>query len=95
MTFDVLRLIENSSDAMKNDHVIRASELGQYAYCARAWWLGSVEGVPSANVREMDAGKSMHEQHGQTVQLSAWLNRAGIICLALGLLMLALFVLAR
>ena len=80
---------------MKDDHVIRASELGQYAYCAKAWWLSSVEGVPSGNIREMDAGKSAHEQHGQTVQVSVWLNRAGIICLALGLLLLAILVLAR
>jgi len=76
---------------MNRDRVIRASELGQYSFCAKAWWLGSVEGVPSTNVREMDAGTSAHEQHGQTVWLSAWLGRAGWICLALGLSVLALF----
>ena len=80
---------------MKDDPIIRASELGQYAFCAQAWWLGSIEGVPSANVREMDAGVSAHERHGQTVQLSGWLSRAGIACLALGLLMLVLFLLTR
>jgi len=80
---------------MDDDRVIRASELGQYAYCAKAWWLGSVEGVPSANVREMDAGRSAHERHGQTVQLSVWLSRAGVLCLALGLVMLVLFLLMR
>jgi hypothetical protein len=80
---------------MKDEDVIRASELGQYAFCAKAWWLGSIEGVPNANVREMDAGTSMHERHGQAVQLSAWLSRAGMICLLLGLLTLVLFVLTR
>jgi hypothetical protein len=80
---------------MDDDHVIRASELGQYAYCAQAWWLGSVEGVPSVNVREMDAGTSAHERHGRNVQLSVWLSRAGMACLVLGLLMLGLFLLAR
>ncbi len=80
---------------MSDDQVIRASELGQYAYCAKAWWLGSVEGVPSANVREMDAGTSAHERHGQTVQLSVWLGRAGLVCLALGLAMLVFFLLMR
>ncbi len=80
---------------MKDDRIIRASELGQYAFCAQAWWLGSVEGVPSANVREMDAGASAHERHGQTVQLSVWLGRAGLVCLALGLVMLAAFLLMR
>jgi hypothetical protein len=80
---------------MKDDRIIRASELGQYAFCAQAWWLGSVEGVPSANIREMDAGTSAHERHGQTVQLAVWLHRVGMVCLALGLLMLVLFLATR
>ena len=80
---------------MTDDPIIRASELGQYAYCAKAWWLGSVEGVASANVREMDAGASAHEQHGQAVQISVWLNRAGIACLVLGALILTMFVILR
>ena len=80
---------------MKDDRVIRASELGQYSFCAKAWWLGSVEGVPSANVREMDAGTSAHEQHGQAVQLSVWLNRVGVACLILGVLVLALLMILR
>jgi hypothetical protein len=79
----------------ESDRIVRASELGQYSFCAKAWWLGSVEGVPSANVREMDAGTSAHEQHGRTVQLSAWLSRAGWICLALGVLTLVLFIVTR
>ena len=78
-----------------SDRVVRASELGQHSFCAKAWWLGSVEGVPSANVREMDAGQSAHEQHGQTVQFSAWLNRAGLALVALGLVILVLFLLTR
>jgi hypothetical protein len=80
---------------MKDDRIIRASELGRYSFCAKAWWLGSVEGVPSANVREMDAGTSAHEQHGQAVQISVWLNRVGIACLVLGILVLAMFVILR
>jgi len=80
---------------MKDDRIIRASELGRYSFCAKAWWLGSVEGVPSANVREMDAGTSAHEQHGQAVQISAWLNRVGIVCLVLGALALTMFVIFR
>jgi len=80
---------------MKDDRVVRASELGQYSFCAKAWWLGSVDGVPSANVHEMDAGTSAHEQHGQAVQFSVWLNRVGVACLILGALALALLVILR
>jgi hypothetical protein len=80
---------------MKDDRIIRASELGQYSFCAKAWWLGSVEGVPSANVREMDAGTSAHEQHGQAVQISTWLTKVGVACLVLGALVLAVLVILR
>ena len=80
---------------MKDDRIIRASELGRYSFCAKAWWLGSVEGVPSANVREMDAGTSAHEQHGQAVQISVLLNRVGIACLVLGALVLAALVILQ
>ena len=80
---------------MSRDQIIRASELGQYAFCAQAWWLSRVEGVPSANTREIDAGAATHERHGRTVRLSVWLGRVGVLCLALGVLMLALFLLAR
>jgi hypothetical protein len=79
----------------ESDRILRASELGQYSFCAKAWWLGSVEGVPSANVREMDAGVSAHERHGQAVQLSSWLARAGLICIALGIVILVLLAIAR
>jgi hypothetical protein len=80
---------------MTDDRIIRASELGRYAFCAKAWWLGSVEGVPSANAREMDAGTSAHEQHGQAVQISVWLNRVGIACLILGALAVAVLMILR
>ena len=80
---------------MDEDRIIRASELGQYTFCAKAWWLGSVEGVPSANVHDLDAGTAAHERHGQIVQLSVWLGRAGYVCLALGFTLLALLMVTR
>jgi hypothetical protein len=69
---------------MSKDQVIRASELAQYAYCARAWWLGSVEGVQPSNVRQLEAGTVAHARHGARVALAGWLGRAALVCLALG-----------
>lgn len=66
---------------------IRASEIGQYAYCARAWWLGSVEGLPSGHRQEMAAGEATHQRHGQGVRASLGLGR-----LAYAVLLLAVVV---
>jgi hypothetical protein len=75
------------NDSLATRHpklVIRASEIGQYAYCARAWWLGNVMGVPSRNVREMAQGEVVHRQHGQAVWFAGALR-----AIAIGLLLLA------
>ena len=50
------------------DDIIRASEIGQYAYCARAWWLARVRGVSPANVAEMKAGTEHHRRRAHSVQ---------------------------
>lgn len=47
--------------------VIRASEIGQYTYCARAWWLGRIQGLESTNIREMAHGDRAHQAHGELV----------------------------
>jgi len=49
------------------DRIIRASEIGQYEYCARAWWLGQILGYRSHNVEEMAVGVEEHANHGQQV----------------------------
>jgi hypothetical protein len=53
--------------ARGEDRIIRASEIGQYEYCARAWWLGRALGYRSHNVEEMTAGAEQHANHGQQV----------------------------
>jgi len=65
------------------DRVIRASEVGQYAYCARAWWLGSIEGKPSSRQRELIIGEAEHRQHGRQVRTGFWLGRLAWLFLLL------------
>ena len=72
---------------MSNERVIRASEIGRYVYCAHAWWLGSVQGLPSTHQREMAAGEAAHVRHGREVRTLLWLSR-----LAYGVLLLAVVV---
>ena len=63
--------------------LIRASEIGEYVYCHRAWWLGRVRGEASANVPEMAAGAGAHARHGRTVAAAGCLQAAAYLLLAL------------
>jgi len=47
--------------------VVRASEIGEYLYCHRAWWLHHIQGYASANVRELAEGTAVHAGHGRLV----------------------------
>jgi len=49
------------------DDIVRASEIGQYAFCARAWWFSRVKGYRPANVAEWSAARP-GKSHGRAVQ---------------------------
>lgn len=76
-----------ASDA--GDRLIRASEVGQYAYCARGWWLNVVQGRPIEPTR-LARGTEAHAQHGQRVRLAVWQARVGLALLALAVVLLVL-----
>ncbi len=65
------------------DRVIRASEIGRYAYCSHAWWLGSVQGLPSSHQHEMAAGEAAHLRHGRRVRTLLWLSHLAYAMLLL------------
>jgi hypothetical protein len=55
-----------------SDEWIRASEIGNYVYCSRAWWLQRTRALASQNVREVKAGTKFHQQHGRLVTQAIW-----------------------
>ncbi|MCI0475668.1 MAG: hypothetical protein L0Y55_05430 [Anaerolineales bacterium] len=79
---------------MPSDSIIRASEIGEYVFCHRAWWLHRVQGLESANRAQMDAGAARHVQHGRAVQRADTLTRAAIILFAVAFFFALMFVLA-
>jgi hypothetical protein len=66
--------------------LIRASEVGEYVYCGRAWWLHRVEGLTPAQAARLAHGTAQHRHHGGRVALSSVLLVAGLVALVLGLL---------
>jgi CRISPR/Cas system-associated exonuclease Cas4 (RecB family) len=63
--------------------VIRASEVGEYVYCARAWWLRRVAGLEPAGRARRAAGVALHTRHSRAVRRSSMLLAlAGVLLLA-------------
>ena len=59
---------------------IRASELGIFLYCARAWWYQQ-RGMNPQNEGEIDAGNLYHRQHGQRVLVAGLMKFVGWLAL--------------
>lgn len=77
--------------------MIRASEIGEYSYCSRAWWYRHVVKIrPQSREAEsrLEAGSRAHARHGQAVALSGTLRAVGIVLALLGVLALVFALLA-
>ncbi len=75
---------------------IRASEIGSFLFCRRAWWYQK-QGLPSRNRTLLEAGDDYHMTHGTGVaraSLFAWLGwitlLVALVLLAIGLTLLLL-----
>ena len=74
--------------------IIRASEIGNFLYCRRAWWYHKL-GKPSKNQPRMDAGSEFHVRHGQQVARASLLRILGSLILLAGILLLAFYFAGR
>ncbi len=70
--------------------VIRASEIGSYLYCRRAWWYRK-QGVESENQAEMATGTELHRQHGRRVIAAGFLQVAGYALLLVAAILVVIF----
>lgn len=69
---------------------IRASEIGSYLYCRRAWWY-RLNGFESSNHAEMAAGTELHRQHGRKVLAAGLMRSIGFLLLLLACVMMTAF----
>ena len=70
---------------------IRASEIGTYLYCRRAWWYRK-QGVEPDNQSELTAGTTLHRAHGRKVIAAGLLQTLGGLLLLMALILLAVYV---
>jgi len=73
---------------------IRASEIGSYIYCARAWWYRQ-QGLESSNQAEMTSGTELHRQHGRTVIASGLTHTLAVILLLVAVVLVVAYCTAR
>lgn len=69
---------------------IRASDIGTYLYCRRAWWY-RINGQESANQAEMVAGTALHRAHGRAVFVVGLIRYAAWAVLLLALVLLTIY----
>ena len=65
---------------------VRASELGSFNYCQRAWWYQR-QGMPSENQGAMDAGSQEHREHNREVKLAVFYKWLALVMLAIAVLL--------
>ena len=71
-------------------HPIRASEIGSYIYCARAWWYRR-QGWEPENQAELTAGTELHRAHGRSVMAAGLTRTLALILLLAALALLVAF----
>jgi CRISPR/Cas system-associated exonuclease Cas4 (RecB family) len=73
---------------------IRASEIGSYLYCRRAWWYQR-QGIESQNQSEIAIGSEMHRRHGRAVLVNGCLRAAAYILLFTGLVIITIYLVGQ
>ena len=69
---------------------IRASEIGAYLFCQRAWWYLKI-GAPAENQAELAAGSELHFRHGRKSLELSCLRSLAYIMLLLALVVIAIY----
>ncbi len=69
---------------------IRASDIGTYLYCRRAWRY-RINGQESANQAEMVAGTALHRAHGRAVFAAGMIRYAAWVALLLALVLFTVY----
>lgn len=71
--------------------ILRASELGSFLYCQRAWWYRS-QGIESENSSELAAGSGFHRDYGAKILQARLFSWVGFVLLAAALILAAVAV---
>lgn len=74
----------------KDRSLVRASDIGAWAFCNRAWWLANVRGAAHAQPDVLAHGNTVHAAHGGGLRTARRLRRAGLWLVALAMILTGL-----
>lgn len=72
--------------------IIRASEVGEYLYCQRAWWYSS-QGHQSDHQREIEGGQVFHQKHARLIIISGCLRTLAYVLLTIAVIFAFIYLL--
>jgi hypothetical protein len=73
--------------------IIDASEVGEFVYCAKSWYLKRNGEVPQGS--QLESGVVYHKEHGATVAQAVRLRKAGRWLALIGFLLVIMMALIR
>jgi hypothetical protein len=73
-----------------NRTLVRASDIGVWADCHRAWWLARVRQIPHRDPARLAYGQQHHADHGHRLRLAQQLSKIGLALAGLALLVATL-----
>ena len=80
--------------AMPKDDFITASEIAEYLYCHRAWWL-KLKGFVSGNKDSLAQGATAHIQYSQQVEQVTRSEGLGKRIVLIGIVLFIMFIIIR
>lgn len=79
---------------MPKDDFITASEIAEYLYCHRAWWL-KLKGFTNGNKENLAQGAIAHIQYSQQVEQVTQSEGLGKRIVLIGIILFIVFIIIR
>ena len=73
----------------RSKRTVRASEIGNYLFCERAWWYAR-QGLKSRNQAELAGGITFHEEHAGEARHIFFRQVIGYLLITVAVVMLIL-----
>lgn len=73
----------------RHNDTVSASEVGQWIYCHRAWWL-SRQGATNQNVKPLARGEKAHQRHSRQVASASLMSYLARILMIIAIIAIIL-----